>query len=281
MTGRFKVIIVNYASLRDTVCCIRSLRNQEICALSDIIVVDNHSPDGSGQELARMFSEVNVVLLARNGGFGTGINQGINTARAELYLVLNPDTRFTENQLFEAVRQFEEDPRLGILGLNLIYPDGTPQYSARTHYSWGMVVLRRTPLGKLPIFSRMVDAHLMKGAWSRGIFDADWVFGTGFMIRGSAFTQIGGMDEGFFMYMEDVDLCARMAIAGWKVRAIPYVRLIHDHKRASGGSVFSTASKAHLIGLFRFIRKYGMPWFSRPNLSSMKKRLRKFEVTDK
>lgn len=269
----FNVVIVNFCSLHDARACILSLQAHGICSPSDIIVVDNCSPDGSGHRLASLFPEIQVVLAPRNGGFGYGVNQGIQRSTAELTLVLNPDTRFCENRLNLAVREFRSDPTLGILGLNLINPDGSPQYSARTHYSLVLVLLRRTFLGRIPLFSRVMDSHVMKQSWSQPVFDADWVLGTGLMIRRNAFLDIGGMDESYFLYMEDVDLCLRMALAGWRVRAISEVRLVHDHRRASASSLFSSAWITHLRALARFARKFGMPLFHSPDLPSIRRRL--------
>ena len=159
--------------------------------------------------------------------------------------------------------------------MNLLYPDGSQQYSARTFYTWFVVLLRRSILGKLPWFKGCVDQHLMKEMWCLEKFEADWVLGTGFAVRKAAFDSVGGMDEGYFMYFEDVDLCARLKILGWKVRGTSLVTLIHNHGRDSAKGYFSKMQRIHINSLLRFNKKFGIPLFKRPTIGNMKLKLNK------
>lgn len=257
------VVVVNYRTPELTIQCVRSLIAHAIALPEDIIVVENASGDDS-LRLIRAGVDCTLVEATENRGYGDGVNLGVAQARHDLVLCLNPDTYFTDADVLRVGAIFAAEPALGLLGLDLCYPGGERQYSARRDYSLLDVVLRRTPLGRLPLGRTLVDRHLMKDAWSKdganaGIFSADWVMGTGFVVRRAAFEAIGGMDTDFFLYMEDVDLCVRLRKAGWRVAAVPGIHLTHDHQRASGKGLFSTAARRHLQALRVFRRKHRMP----------------------
>ena len=260
------VVIVNYNTPKLTTKCVASLLEHGISAAADIVVVDNASPDGSGARLqATLPAGVRVVLSMRNGGYGAGVNIGIAASMTDLVLVLNPDTYFKHNAVDAIRRLFDERPRLGVAGLRLINPDGSPQYSARRFYSLPDILARRTLLGRWGPMRARIDSHLLKYKWSTEPFEADWVMGTGFVARTSAFRQIGGMDEGYFLYFEEVDLCARMWVAGWHVLAVPGVELVHEHQRHSAAGIWSKSGKTHLRSMARFFAKFGVPWVTRPS----------------
>lgn len=261
MDRQLGVVIVNYNSFDDCSACVNSIINYGIVSSDDIVIVDNNSPDGSGQLLADQFTGIKVTLSQRNNGFGAGVNLGIAQLDANFYLILNPDTRFTGNNISEAIRLFLEEPKLGVLGLRLEYPDGSHQDSARRFFSWFTILLRRTPLGNMRAMRVLHDQHLMRGHWEHGAFETDWVAGAGFILRRTAFEAVGGMDEGYFLYLEDTDLCKRMWQSGWMVKAIPSVSLIHFHQREAAKSLFGKANRTFLRSLFRYLFKFGIPFF--------------------
>lgn len=264
------VVIVNYSTLQLTVNCVASLLAHGIVAATDIVVVDNASPDGTGPQLkAALPPGVQVLLSSRNGGFGAGVNIGVQALGTDLVLVLNPDTYFKRNNV-EVIRQlFDERPRLGIAGLRLVNPDGTLQYSARRFYSLPDILARRTLLGRWGPMQHRIDSHLLRHRWGEEPFEADWVMGTGFVVRRAAFNQLDGMDEGYFLYFEEVDLCARMWVNGWQVLAVPEVELVHEHQRHSAQGIWSKSGKTHLQSMMRFFHKFGVPWWRRPTRVSL------------
>jgi N-acetylglucosaminyl-diphospho-decaprenol L-rhamnosyltransferase len=268
--GSLGVVIVNYNTLALTINCVASLLKHGVARAQDIVVVDNDSPDGSGAKLPSALPEgVQVVLSLHNGGFGAGVNLGVQALRTDLVLVLNPDTYFLRNDLHQIVSLFERQPRLGVAGLKLINPDGSLQYSARRFYSLPDILARRTLLGRWGPLRARVDSHLLKRKWGTEPFEADWVMGTGFVVRRSAFVQVGCMDEGYFLYFEEVDLCARMWVGGWTVMAVPSVELVHEHQRHSAEGIWSKSGKIHLRSMARFFAKFGVPWLDRPSRSGL------------
>jgi len=268
------VVIVNYRTYDLTMRCVASLLAQGIAQPKDIVVVDNDSPDGSGLRLQSDLPAGVVTLLSgRNGGFGAGVNLGVAALSTDLVLILNPDTYFESNRMDVIRRMFNDSPKMGVAGLKLVNPDGSLQYSARRFYSLPDILARRTMLGKFGPLRRLERSHLLTGKWRQSaqkpFFEADWVMGTGFVVRRSAFEQVGCMDEGYFLYFEEVDLCARMWIEGWQVVAVPQVALVHDHQRSSAAGITSAAGKIHLRSMARFFAKFGVPWWSRPSRARM------------
>lgn len=273
------VVIVNYQTYELTMQCVASLLAHGIAAAHDIVVVDNDSPDGSGQRLdADLPADVVRVLSKANGGFGAGVNLGAAVLKTDLMLVLNPDTYFLRNNMDVVRRLFEQRPRLGVVGLKLINPDGSLQYSARRFYSLPDIVARRTLLGRLGPLRRLAKSHLLQRKWRDEPFEADWVMGTGFIVRRSAFEQVGHMDEGYFLYFEEVDLCARMWAYGWRVMAVPEVELVHDHQRSSAAGLLSFSGQTHVRSMLRFFSKFGVPWVRRPSRQKMASSLARWEA---
>lgn len=262
MASPLSVVIVNYRTPDLTIKCVRSLIRHGVAAPEDIVVVENGSGDDSAAVIAAGVT-CTLVVAPGNGGYGAGINLGMRHVRHALVLCLNPDTYFTDDDVLGVAPIFAEEPVLGLLGLDLRYPSGERQFPARRDYSLVDIVLRRTRLGRWGPGRRLVDRHLMKDAWDGGIFSADWVMGTGFVVRRAAFDAIGGMDTDFFLYMEDVDLCLRLRKAGWRVAAVPGIRLVHDHQRASNGALLSVAARRHLQALRVFMRRHPIPLLPR------------------
>lgn len=258
MNQPLSVVIVNFRTPELTIKCVRSLLEHRVAAPEDIIVVENASGDKSAERI-RASVDCTLIEAKENHGYGDGLNIGVRHARHDLVLCLNPDTYFTDDHVLRVEQIFAAEPRLALLGLDLRYPSGERQYSARRDYSLLDVLLRRTGLGNTALGSRVIDRHLMKDAWDDGIFSADWVMGTGFVVRRAAFEAVGGMDTEFFLYMEDVDLCRRLRDGGWRVAASPDIQLIHDHQRASGKKLWSKAAQLHLNALRVFMRKHRVP----------------------
>jgi N-acetylglucosaminyl-diphospho-decaprenol L-rhamnosyltransferase len=258
------VIIVNYCTPDLVVGCVNSIVSNGVAAIEDIVVVDSCSPDNSFAKLRERLTHANVVQTEENAGYGAGVNFGAKHCSSEVVLLLNPDTYFEDNSIYGAIEALKADPKVAIAGLDLIYPNGDRQYSSRRFYSCLEIIGRRTPLGRhWPLKSR-IDSHLMKSSWDAGDpFEADWVMGTGILVRREMFLAIGGMDEAYFLYMEDTDLCARVWAAGFKVLCVPGARLVHDHQRSSVRP-FSSAGRAHLRSLMRFHGKFSVPIFNPP-----------------
>jgi N-acetylglucosaminyl-diphospho-decaprenol L-rhamnosyltransferase len=273
LAGRINPIIVNYGTPDLVLKCVQSILHFGVADAADVIVVDNASPDDSAERLKDQLPP-GVVLIAsdRNAGFSAGINTGLARADKELVLVLNPDTYFADTSLERVLALLDANATVGLVGLDLIYPDGERQYSARRFYSVLDILGRRLPIGRYWPIRPRIDRHMMKPEWaSMQPFDAEWVMGTGFVCRRDLFMRLGGMDEAYFLYMEDVDLCARVWHAGFRVVCVPGATLVHDHQRSSAQSPFGWAGRMHLKSLGIFRKRYRIPLLVPPGVEHLKR----------
>jgi N-acetylglucosaminyl-diphospho-decaprenol L-rhamnosyltransferase len=268
---RVSPIIVNYGTAELTLKCVRSIIEHGVAAASDIVVVDNLSPDDSVARLERELPpEVRLMPSDINGGFSAGVNLGARVARGDMLLILNPDTYFLDQSFTQALQVMAHDPQIGVLGLELVNPDGSLQHSARRFYTLADIILRRLPVGEKWPFTGRMARHMMVKEWRAGrMFDADWVMGTGLLIRADLFRQLGGMDETYFLYMEDVDLCARVWLKNKRVVCLPGARLVHDHQRSSATSPLSWAGRVHMRSFLYFRSKYRVPLWIPPAASRL------------
>jgi hypothetical protein len=269
--GAINPVIVNFRTPELTLKCVESILRLGVAVAEDIVVVENASPDDSFERLSRELpQDVRLVRSATNGGFGAGVNNGAALCTHDYILVLNPDTYFEDGSIAKALAVLDNQPDVALVGLDLVYPSGERQYSARRFYSLLDVVGRRLPIGRYWPMKSRIDRHMMLSAWKYDEpFEADWVMGTGFLVRRELFARLGGMDETYFLYMEDVDLCARIWQAGSKVVCVPGARLIHDHQRSSAAGPFSWAGRLHLQSLLRFRRKFRVPLFRPPGVQGL------------
>jgi len=265
MKAKLCSVIVNYRTSELTTTCVNSILNFHVIDKDQIIVVDNKSPDSSFETLRSKLDGVKVISSDRNGGASYGVNFGDKEANGEYLIILNPDTRFIDDSIGIALDFMDQNPDVGLVGLELIYPDGRRQYSSRRFYSLLDIIARRTPLGKHWPLKNRIAKHLMVSSWDAGVpFEADWIMGTGILVRHDLFRRIGGMDDSYFLYMEDVDLSARVWLAGYRVMCVPGARLVHDHQRASASGIFSKAARIHLQSFLKFARKYRVPFMTPP-----------------
>jgi N-acetylglucosaminyl-diphospho-decaprenol L-rhamnosyltransferase len=224
------VVIVNYRTSQLVVDCLASLES-EIDSKTDVaLVVDNASGDGSADRLEREIATrgwgawAQLIRSETNGGFSAGNNIGIRTLRASHYLLLNSDTLVRAGALAPLRNALAEDADLGLVGPRLEWPDRSPQVSAFRDRKPFTEFLRAAATGALDrFFARYVSAMPIPDRAT----DASWLSFAAVMIRGEVVEQIGLLDEGYFMFFEDVDLCRRARDAGWRVRHLPESRVVH------------------------------------------------------
>lgn len=229
---RVAIVVVSYntrALLRD---CLRSAASAELPA--QIVVVDNASHDGSPAMVRAEFPEVMLLANEHNLGFATGTNQGIRQALAacpalEYVLLLNPDAMLRPGALPALVEFLEAHPRVGVAGARLFYPDGRPQEGA-----WHFPTLWMTffdlfpPRG--PLLGRLYASPLngrYREERAAAPFPIDHPLGAAMLIRRAALEQVGLLDEGYWMYAEEVDWCFRCRQAGWAIWQVPRAEVVH------------------------------------------------------
>lgn len=248
-------VIVNYRTPQLLRRCLNSLTGWD-----DVVVVENCSGDESAAMVKSEFGWARLVEADENRGFGAGANLGMSHATGEVVLLLNPDTWVGPATRPAIEAFFDAHPDAGILGCGLFDPDGLPLISARHFYSPATVAMRRMA----PVSKTVSEFELLDHAFAHPE-RVDWVAGSGMAIRRDAFETVGGFDEKFFLYFEDVDLCLRMWLAGFEVWHDRDAPVFHVESRASARSVRPLLW--HLGSWRRFERKWkglGRPSFGQP-----------------
>ncbi|MCX8067372.1 MAG: glycosyltransferase family 2 protein [Anaerolineae bacterium] len=237
------VIIVTW-NVRDLLrACLQSLQaDLERSGLdAPVWVVDNGSADGTSEMIRREFPDVRLMALGENVGFAAGNNRALHALldapspdRPRYLWLLNPDTEVLPGATAMLVRALEENPRVGVAGPKLLYPDGALQHSAFRFP--GLVQLA---FDLFPLPPRLYETPL-NGRYPRRLYEGERPFpvdhplGAAMMVRTEAVDRVGLMDEGYRLYCEEIDWCWRMRRAGWGALCVPQAQVIHHAGRSTG-----------------------------------------------
>ncbi|MFQ5460680.1 MAG: glycosyltransferase family 2 protein [Anaerolineae bacterium] len=228
-----------------------------------VVVVDNASTDGSPDMVEARFPEVDLVVNGDNVGFTRATNQGLRRLGAlvahdpqgpDTVVLLNPDTEVEGDAVATLVGYLRAHSAAGAAGPLLLWPDGAVQSSRRRFPGLLTALLESTPLewhwpgNPVARRFRMSGVALASGP-------VDWVTGAALALRTAALREVGGLDEGFFMYSEELDLCRRLKSAGWETHFVPGARVIHHEGKSSE----QAAGRRHIEfqrSKVRYYRKY-------------------------
>ncbi len=256
------VVVVSW-NVRDLLAgCLRSLEQSSVPLR--VVVVDNASADGSSDMLRDEFSQVRLIANEANVGFTRANNQGLRALGVEgsaeapsFALLLNPDTRIEDDAPAVLLEYLVSHPRVGIVGPQLVYADGSVQSSCRRFPSLATAAVESTPIEwhwpRNPVSRayRMGDGSPPEG-------QVDWVTGAAMMARTEALAQVGLFDEDFFMYSEELDLCRRLTEAGWEVHFTPRARILHFEAASSDQVVPLRHRRFHRSRVRYFEKHHGV-----------------------
>jgi GT2 family glycosyltransferase len=199
----------------------------------EVIVVDNASTDGSPDMVRSEFPDVRLIANDRNCGFTAANNQGLAQSHGQYLLLLNPDTEVVGDALATMIGYMDAHPEVGALGPRLRYPDGSLQSSRRRFPSLGTALVESTVIQEWWTDNRLLRRYYMADTPDDAIQPVDWVVGACLLARRQVYEQVGGLDEGFFMYSEELDWCRRIKDAGWEVVYLPTATVIHHEGKSS------------------------------------------------
>jgi len=199
----------------------------------EVLVVDNASSDGSADMVREEFPMVTLLPQQRNLGFTAGNNVALRRCRGRYYLLLNPDTVVCAGALCTMLDYLEGQPDVGIVGPRLLYGDGQPQSSRRRFPSLTQALFESTLLEQWFPHNRWARAYRMEDVPDDSVQNVDWVTGACMMVRARAAEQVGLLDEGFFMYSEELDWCRRISGAGWRIVYLPEATVVHYEGKSS------------------------------------------------
>lgn len=243
---------------------------------AQVWVVDNASSDGSPEMVRTQFPQANLIGNSHNPGFAAANNQAIRQSMAlasqlsggrapgprppasefgrgetKAVLLLNPDTEVRPGALATMAGWLEREPRAGVIGARLFYGDGAFQHSA-----FRFPRLLQIAFDLFPLPGRLAESRL-NGRYPRALyeggapFEIDHPLGAAMLVRGEAIQQVGLLDEGFYMYCEEIDWCMRIKAAGWRNYCAPGAHIVH-HAAKSTGQIRMAA----FVNLWRSRRRF-------------------------
>jgi GT2 family glycosyltransferase len=237
---RLAIIILNYRTPKLVIDCLASLKTEVQVSRDSVIVVDNASGDDSVELITAAIAKnhwehwAKVLPSDTNGGFSAGNNIGIKAVEADAYLLLNSDTIVRPDAINSLLKALESYPEAGLISPRLEWPDETPQISCFRYHSPLSELINSAATGPVTQLLKKYDVPIPV---SDVPFEPEWTSFACVLIRREVIEQVGLMDEGYFMYYDDVDYCRQARNAGWKILHWPEARVVH--LRGGSGSVKS------------------------------------------
>lgn len=256
---RVSIIIVSWNGRELLERCLTSIA-AHVTTPHEVIVVDNASTDGTPEMVKKQFSTVTLIRNTSNRGFSVANNQGWSRARGTYVLFVNSDTEFTQDPCNHLLSNFDDHSHVGAVAPRLLNTDGSIQASIRHWPRWGDQVITLLKMRHLlrwtPTMQRYYDQRYQSATEPIVV---DEIMGAAILMSRETLLEIGGWDEGYWIWFEDVDLCQRLYRANLKVLYDPRITIIHQ-----GGSSFNRvlSLKKHLWfmkSLWRYTRKYWPP----------------------
>jgi GT2 family glycosyltransferase len=248
-TTRVSAVIVNWNTSDLLEDCLRSLRDHGPAGM-EVVVVDNGSTDGSVAMLEQRWPAVHVIVNEENRGYQAANNQGMRAAHGDVLLLVNADATLTPGCLDALLARLAADPRAAAVGPRLVYGDGSFQ-----RWTAGQLPSLRAAASYFFFGDRLFPrSGLWLGRDLDTAFEPGWVSSACMVVRRAALEQIGLMDERFFAYMDDVDLCARARAAGWTVWYEPAATSVH----LMGQGTKRQTGAASPLALQSYVRWFGM-----------------------
>ena len=218
----------------------------------DELVVIANVPGSVGDLPASALLVANATPL----GFGANVNLGVARTTAELVCAVNPDAVPREGAVAALSSFLGGHPRAGVAGPRMLYPDGSVQPSRRRFPTVAGTIVRRTPLRRLFDPYQRQRRHYYLDEAPTEPAPADWMLGGFLLLRRAMLDELGGFDEGFFLYGEDIDLCYRAALAGWERWYVPAAVVDHEHQAVTDRRLLTRQTLWHWRGIARFVRKH-------------------------
>jgi hypothetical protein len=250
------IIIVNYNVKEFLQNLIHSIEKASTNLTKEIIIIDNASDDGSVEFIKEKFPQIKLIANQTNLGFGKANNIGLKQAAGKYILLINPDTLVAEDTFEKMIKFFESNKNVGLAGCKILNPDGSLQLACRRSFpgpwtSFTKVTGLSTLFPKSKIFARYNLTYLDENK----SYEVDAISGSFMMMRKEVYEKVGGFDEQFFMYGEDLDLCYRIQKAGYKVFYVHSTQIIH-YKGESTKRSSIDETKVFYSAMHLFVKKH-------------------------
>jgi len=250
------IIIVNYNVKEFLQNLIHSIYQAVKNITYEIIIVDNASEDGSIEFLKEKFSDVKLIENKKNLGFSKANNIGLKEAKGEFLLLLNPDTIVSEDTFDKMIMFFKENPGAGLAGCKILNPDGTLQLACRRSFPGPWTSFCKvTGLSSFFPKSRLFARYNLTFLDENQTNEVDAISGSFMMFTREVYEKVGGLDEDFFMYGEDLDLCYRIQKEGYKVFYVHSTQIIHYKGESTKRSSFDE-TRVFYGAMHLFVKKH-------------------------
>lgn len=281
------IIIVNFQTYDLTKRCVESVLEalDKKNLTGEILLIDNHSEDGSGERLKEAFnseSRVEVILNDYNAGFSVANNIGLNKAHGDYLLLLNSDTIVNEDTLSKTVDYLKSHKDCGALGCKVVLPDGKLDVACKRSFPTPFSALSHfTKLDKIfpksPIFSSYNLTYLDEDV----THDVDCIMGAYMCLTREAYQKVGGLDEDYFMYGEDTDLCYRLRDAGFNIVYYPEAQITHYKKASWSGKKNPKVLDSFYDSMLIFYDKHYKEKYNRITRSIVRIGVKSFKAVDR
>ncbi len=256
------IIIVHHHTPELLKLCLDSIKKTTVGLEYEVIVVDSMTTRKNSDLIKEKFPDVIFLPFKENLGYSRGVNVGIEKAKGDYFLILNPDIIVTEDSITAMLDYLKKHDDIGMLGPKMLNFNGSVQKTYFSFYKPLTLLARRSFLGNFGPFKKALDEFLMSDSDPSKIQTPDWIMGSVMMVSRKALDKVGLMDEGFFMYFEDVDWARRFWHNEFKVVYYPETVMYHYHQRESKSrlgildALFNKKTRWHIKSAIRFFLKY-------------------------
>lgn len=257
---KLSIIIVTYNPGSVVVDCLRSIPDLEANHW-EIIVVDNKSTDGMIPRIREAFPQICIIENAENKGFAGANNIGLEAAQGEYVVLMNPDVILEPDTMQTLTAYLDKTPQVGIVGPRTFTSTGKVDLSVHPRLSVSTILWQFWGLDRLFPY-RMIGKYLKQAETAVDPFEVAWLQGHCLMFRRQIYEEIGGLDEGLFLYNEEPDFCERAEARGWKCVFVPQSRLVHLGSTTISRYTYVKMLHTHISMLyfFRKRRTLGSVW---------------------
>lgn len=257
------IIIVSFNTRTLLAQCLASIRRHPPPVPFETIVADNDSGDGSPEMVETDFPEVRLIRTGANVGFGAANNRGLQAAKGGVLFFLNSDTELLPGTIAPLLERLHGNPRVGIVGPTEQDTKGVPYPTICPAPDLRYLALTHTGLRHR--WYRNVWINPYRRIWEQALATGrsvavGWVSGASLMVRRPVLDQVGAFDEGYFMYMEETDLCERARKSGWLVEFVPGALVTHHGGGSSEQARSGILTLSGTVSELRYFRKHRSAW---------------------
>ncbi|MBP5687417.1 MAG: glycosyltransferase family 2 protein [Muribaculaceae bacterium] len=243
---RLSIIVITYNGLGFLTRCLASLQDFIADTSCEIIIIDNHSTDGTLEFLRENYPQLQLIVNNENRGVAAARNQGIKVAEGEKLLLLDNDTEATTTAINAMSQHLDSHPDVGLCSCRLVDKEGIPQDSCKPYP--GLIIKLRNVLG--------IGNKTKYEPNEEGIIEPLYVIGACQMFSREVVDKVGLLDEHIFYGPEDADWCLRIKKEGWRIHCLNNHTIIHDYRRSTKKRPFSKLGRLHIKALIYFYWKH-------------------------